>query len=267
MKRVVLNTDIFGDPDDIYALLFLLASPEIKIEMIITSDEKGCGRAKATKQLLSDLGKDIPVYCGEDLGHTKLYFAPESQQEVSKDYRKAIENISGDFTFLSIGPLSELANVIDILKERNVPIILMGGSTQKDEHNVKYDEAAAIKVLQSGANVKWVSCDITLNDRIKIDAQHPLYAAIMKSSTPAGQALKKNTDDFYNNLYPSNYLHDPLAISIIIDDSLVQFEEKNFELKNSQFFPSPQGFKVNYGVKADYDRFLKLFNERIMQWL
>lgn len=268
MKHVVLNTDIFGDPDDLYALLFLLGSSNVKIDMIITSDEHNSGRASYLVKFLKELGQDIPVYCGEDLGNTRCFLVPDHKQTVvSKEYCEAIKALTKRFTFLCISPQSELAKASDILRDRKIPVILMGGSTKKAEHNVRYNIPAALKVLQTLPNVLWVPSDITVNDRIKIDKNHLLYKRITHSKTPAASYLKENTDAFFKNLFPDHYLHDPLAISVLVDKEIITFEHKLFQLTNSQFFPDSNGFPLQYGVKADYDRFLQDFNVKIEQWL
>ncbi|MBD3361978.1 hypothetical protein GF358_04280 [Candidatus Woesearchaeota archaeon] len=267
MKRVVLNTDIFGDPDDIYALLFLLSSKKIKIEMIITSDEHNCGRAAYTKKFLNELGINIPVFCGEDLGNKICYFAPKTKEKINKKYVDAIKMLDDGFTYLCISPQSELAKVANILKKKKANIIIMGGSTKKQEHNIKCDIPAARKVLKAKLAAKWIPSDLTVNNKIKIDKKHPLYKKITKSKTIAAKYLKENTDLFFKNLYPDHFLHDPLAISILLDSKIIKFQNKKLELKKAQFIPSKEGFSIQYGINADYNRFLKLFNTQIKKWI
>ncbi len=264
MKRVILNTDIFGDPDDLYTLLFLLGSKDVKIEMIITSDECKGGRAAYTKQLLTELGIDIPVFCGEDLGNKACYFAtPKKREKISKNYVNAIKKLDKDFTFLCISPQSELAKVVNILKEKKSNVIIMGGSTLKQEHNINCNIPAVRKVLKSKISSRWIPSNLTMNDKIKIDKKNKLYKKITKSKSIASKYLKQNTDAFFKNLYPAHFLHDPLAVSVLFDKKIIQFQRKIFELKNAQFVPSKKGFAISYGVKADYNRFLKVFNNRI----
>jgi inosine-uridine nucleoside N-ribohydrolase len=268
MKRVILNTDIFGDPDDLYSLLFLLGSKDVKIEMIITSDECKGGRAAYTKQLLAELGIDIPVFCGKDLGNNVCYFAtPKKREKISKDYVSAIKNLDKKFTFLCISSQSELAKVVDVLKEKKANVIIMGGSTQKQEHNINCDIPAARKVLKSKISTKWIPSNLTMNDKIKIDKKHELYKKIAKSKSIASKYLKQNMDAFFKKLYPYHFLHDPLEVSVLLDKKIIQFKRKTFELKKAQFIPSKKGFAIDYGVKADYNRFLRLFNKRIGKWI
>jgi len=67
---VILDTDIGFDPDDLFALLLLLNSPELKIDLIVTGDEVEGKRAVFTKKILDQCGRqDIKVVQGEDLGN------------------------------------------------------------------------------------------------------------------------------------------------------------------------------------------------------
>src|SRR5438128_2376241 len=69
MKHVILDTDIGGDPDDAFALLFALASPEIQIDLVVTSDEHHGHRSAFANKIMQLLQKKVPVMQGIDLGH------------------------------------------------------------------------------------------------------------------------------------------------------------------------------------------------------
>ena len=47
-SHIVLDTDIFGDVDDFFALLYALSVSELSIELIVTVDECDAGRAQLT---------------------------------------------------------------------------------------------------------------------------------------------------------------------------------------------------------------------------
>jgi hypothetical protein len=53
VKHVILDTDIGGDPDDAFALLLGLNSPEINIDLIVTSDEHKGHRAEFARKFKS----------------------------------------------------------------------------------------------------------------------------------------------------------------------------------------------------------------------
>ncbi len=54
----ILDTDIGYDPDDLFALLLLLNSPELKPNLIITGDEV-CGKRAILTKKVFELNKPI----------------------------------------------------------------------------------------------------------------------------------------------------------------------------------------------------------------
>ena len=68
---VILDTDIGGDPDDVFALNLLLNSQEVAIKLIVTADEHEDHRARFARQFVLAAGHDIPVVSGASLGRSK----------------------------------------------------------------------------------------------------------------------------------------------------------------------------------------------------
>src|SRR3989344_5301588 len=67
---VILDTDIGYDPDDLFALLLLLNSPELRLDLVVTGDEVGGKRAAFARKVLDQCGRqDLKVVQGEDLGN------------------------------------------------------------------------------------------------------------------------------------------------------------------------------------------------------
>lgn len=57
VNHVILDTDIGGDPDDTFALLLALNSPEISLDLIVTSDEHRGHREAFANELLKKIRK------------------------------------------------------------------------------------------------------------------------------------------------------------------------------------------------------------------
>src|SRR5437762_11667298 len=67
--RLHLDTDLGGDTDDLCALAFLLASPDVEITGITTCLENGGKRAGYVRYALQLAGRtDIPLAAGADGG-------------------------------------------------------------------------------------------------------------------------------------------------------------------------------------------------------
>ncbi|NND65352.1 MAG: nucleoside hydrolase, partial [Gammaproteobacteria bacterium] len=70
-RIVILDTDIGGDADDAFALLFALNSSELDVAMVITNDEHRCHRAQFATLFLQVGQWQVPVFAGADRGHKK----------------------------------------------------------------------------------------------------------------------------------------------------------------------------------------------------
>ena len=124
VKHIILDTDIGGDPDDAFALLLALNSPELSLDLVVTNDEHKGHRASFTEQWLRMMGKDIPVVSGIDLGRDKycliegLLENPNAKVDFSFLDRIA-ETVEGneETHYVCIGPQSNLARFIEVHPE------------------------------------------------------------------------------------------------------------------------------------------------------
>src|SRR3989344_18283 len=152
--NIILDTDIGYDPDDLFALLLLLASPEADIKLIVTADEVNGKRAKFLGQVLNLLGRnDIKIAVGQSLGRNDFVvdeLLDDKKYEAETDYISAIKNIidsENDIIYLSIGGFTNLAKLLAEYPEyaKKLKIYIMGGALNYSrrpgwvEHNVKVD--------------------------------------------------------------------------------------------------------------------------------
>lgn len=97
MKHIILDTDIGGDADDIFALLLAINSPELKIDLIVTSDEHKSHRARYTEEYLELINTKIPVVAGLDVGNTKLFLVDkqikDNQRTVDENFLEAMKKV------------------------------------------------------------------------------------------------------------------------------------------------------------------------------
>lgn len=181
---VILDTDIGGDIDDVWALAVLLAIPEWDIKLISTCGGDTEYRARIVCKFLDALGRaDIPVAIGRDTGD---YTGPSQQRWVSdynlsayggELYRSASEAIAGiilqsrePVTVISIGPASNLADVLDsnpavtansriVGMYGSVEVGYLGAESPSREANVLQDVPSLQKVVQSGWEFHMVPLD------------------------------------------------------------------------------------------------------------
>ncbi len=273
-KHIILDTDIGGDPDDTFALLLGLNSPEIQIDLIVTSDEHQGHRALFAKKLLRLLNKNIPVVKGRDLGHNKCCVICDLvTEDISpSDYLDKIKRVAErnpKTYYVCIGPQSNLAAFLDYAPElqTELEVVIMGGAIHRKEgieHNVKYDIGAARKVFNSNLNMRWVISDITANPAIEINQFHPIYKKIEQSPSPIKDLFIKSMQNYFDDLYSSTFMHDPLALSYVIDPQFLIFEKQTIAMdKQGALKPSIKGRPIAISAGARYQEFMKFLDQRL----
>jgi purine nucleosidase len=127
MYKIIVDTDIGSDIDDVMALSYLLSHKEYEILGITTVTGDPVGRARIASALVKHAGKSIPIYPGSAAPlHIKQIQTEAPQVEGIKrwDHQKDfIENRELDFLhniitsnpgeviILSIGPLTNIAGL------------------------------------------------------------------------------------------------------------------------------------------------------------
>ncbi len=258
-KKVIIDTDFGGDPDDILALYYCLSSKNIEIVCILTNDEyNGTERAKVLKKWLGLRGINIPIFAGHDLGNTRMFLL---QKYVDHDIQITTLFNSNLHTYLdmlvkskgvyvSIGGLSNLAKLIYEYPSHfaRIELFIMGGAIHyrrpgMAEHNIRIDIDAASKVFSAKLSKKWILSDLTFKPEFQISNKHELYRHITSQRDDLFiDLVRYNMDMFYETCYPQSYLHDPLTVTSIFD-STVKFKEESI-------YFSPLGeFKLEHNRK------------------
>jgi inosine/uridine nucleosidase len=255
-KRIIIDTD--PGVDDAFTFLLALASPEIKLEALTTT-QGNVTVEKATRNALSvlDLGRasHIPVAKGSVLplvqplrasahvhgesgiGNAQL---PEPQakpvQGHAVDY--LIERTLAEPNEISIFPIGPLTNIaMAIRKEPRFAkavkeLVIMGGAIQEGgnmtalaEFNIYVDPHAAHIVFHSGIPITLIPLDVTHKCLLK--QEH--VDRLMKIDSPVTRFLKDAIDVYLNasiNLgYEGCALHDPLTLGMIIAPELLTLKE------------------------------------------
>jgi purine nucleosidase/pyrimidine-specific ribonucleoside hydrolase len=176
-KSVILDTDIGGDTDDAFALLLALNSPEIKLELVVTSDEHMGHRAKFARMLIKGLGSETKVVSGSDLNNKRLCLVcniVREEGDVDINYLEAIADVvrrNGKTHYVCISPQTNLAAFLDYAPELagRMDVTIMGGTFDYErEHNMAYDPKSALKVLNSNLSKLYVLKDITKNKSLEM---------------------------------------------------------------------------------------------------
>ncbi|MGM7778298.1 nucleoside hydrolase [Arthrobacter sp. KNU-44] len=250
--------------DDGLALALAIAAEE-RIELAAITTVSGNTPSRigysVARTMMEDLGLQIPIYCGaeralqEPDGPWRSYLdapidAPslaglwdgvprvrDFEQELTAPAAIQIAQLvladPGNVTIVAIGPLTNVAQAMLLypqLASAVAEIIVMGGSfntegTLKDT-NFGVDPEAARIVLRSGAPITLVPLDaseqtmLTLDDLTELENVDNDLARCVLPWTRAWLKYSSETRSI-----PGCWLHDPLAVAILLDRSIARSKE------------------------------------------
>jgi inosine-uridine nucleoside N-ribohydrolase len=310
MKHVLIDTD--PGVDDALALLLAFGSPELKIEGVTTvvgNVSLELASLNALK-LLEFLGAvDVPVASGaaEPLvreavdgvgihGETGLGEAVLPEPTLKLNGRSAVqlivekaEELGDRLTIIPLGPLTNIASAIQAkpgIVEEVEGLVIMGGAFNLTpyghgnmnavaEYNIWHDPEAAKIVFDSGIPVKAVGLDVTANPLNRLTPE--LFAEFESLDTARARLVADLCRNLVRRMNGLS-LHDPLAVAVAVDPSLV--ETKRFKVEVETVGALTRGMtivdrrryhetsetevNVDVCVSVDNERFLRLFMDRVV---
>ena len=255
-ERIIIDTD--PGVDDAFTFLLALASPEIQLEALTTT-QGNVTVEKATRNALSVLelahAGHIPVVQGSvlpliqplrasaaihgesGLGSSRL---PESQAKPlhkhAVDY--LIERVLAEPGELSIFPIGPLTNIaMAIRKEPRFAqavkqLVIMGGAIQEGgnmtplaEFNIYVDPHAAHIVFHSGIPITLIPLDVTHKCLLKQEHMDRL----LKTDVPVTRFIRDALEVYLKASLELGHegcaLHDPLTLATIIAPELLTLKE------------------------------------------
>ncbi len=297
---IILDTDIGAWSDDALALAYAAKHPKIEI-LAVTTVMDGSYRAPVALKLLELLGREeVPVFLGARnrllKGSQAMAGAEKTAQmaavarlpaprravepEFAPDWivRQAMAR-PGKVTLVSIGPLTNIALGLlaePRLKEAVKEVVLMGGALDRPEAewNFKRDPEAARIVLESGLPITMVGLDVTLRCR--------LTPRQIEDIARAGTPLLKLLGEFLRREDPNDplfALHDPLALGVTADRSLVKLQRTIIDVETRGEFtagatvprrgPTPPEKLARRGIQValevDSERFVREFMATLLR--
>ncbi|AIE83311.1 nucleoside hydrolase [Actinotignum schaalii] len=203
--------------------------------------------------------------------------APEFMVEAVREY-------GSDVVIVATGPMTNLARAIELdpTFKDNARIVIMGGALTVPgncndvmEANISQDPEAADLLFRSGAHVTMIGLDVTLQTLLTYEHTQQWRDL----GTPAATALADITD-FYIKAYETTAphlggcgLHDPLAVAVAIDPSLVTLFPCNIKVDlhepvrgrticDEERLNDPVK-TADVAIAVDVERFLSEFMSRI----
>jgi inosine-uridine nucleoside N-ribohydrolase len=178
-------------------------------------------------------------------------------------------------TVVAIGPLTNIALAIahDAAAMREIGrLVVMGGAvdvpgnvTTTAEFNMHVDPEAAARVLAAGLPLDLVPLDVT---RRVILARAELDAALARAPRPLAEFVRAFTRFAFRMDEQAGEggitLHDPLALGVALDPSLVTFERVRLTIGPGGETRRAGGLSnCRVAVAVDRDRFVSDFLERL----
>lgn len=255
-ERIIIDTD--PGVDDALAILLALASPEIELEALTTT-QGNVTVERATRNALAvlELAKagHIPVAQGSSLplvqplrasaivhgesgiGNSRLP-EPKNKQSPMHAVDFLIEKTlaePGEISVFAIGPLTNLA--LAIRKEPRFAkcvkeLVIMGGAIKEGgnvtplaEFNIFVDPHAAHVVFHSGIPITLIPLDVTHQCILKQSHVERLN----KIKSPVSRFISQAVEDYMKFSLDRGHagcaLHDPLTLAAVIAPQLLTLKE------------------------------------------
>jgi inosine-uridine nucleoside N-ribohydrolase len=191
---------------------------------------------------------------------------------------------------IATGPLTNIGGMITSIPgtaSRISGITFMGGTIHEPgnisagaEFNMYADPANAEKVLNCAIPKTMVGLDVTRRIVLKPDMLIPDLESMKHPNGELLAQMIKYYLGFHRRMRGLDgcYLHDPLAVAVAVDESLVDIEEMHLEIETAGEFTRgmitpdlapDSGTDVNCRVcmGVDSDRFFDFFITRILNFL
>lgn len=238
-RRVILDTDIGSDVDDLMALTVLLGSPDVDVIGVTTVYGDTRLRAQLTRRILSIVDRDVPVHAGERetisgrpvwwAGHEGALHDDLGRERYASDdaVRFLVDRVCGEpgtIDVIAIGPLTNIAKAIEEspgFAQGVRHLWIMGGWFEGEtaEHNFRSDAAAARIVFEAGIPATVTGLDVT--ERIRI-AQADLDR--MRASGEIGRLVHDECMQWRGHKREDfNVPHDPVCVLTLTTPELFRF--------------------------------------------
>lgn len=233
MKKVIIDTDctidVKGcDLDDAFAILYLIAHPEIDVRLITTTFGNNNEEVtyNATKKMLEDLNLDIPLVKGG------LYI-----HDAGEAIKKEVEE-NEDIIILSLGSTTntQKALALGMNPKRVKSFVAMGGITDKlrfnkkimRELNLSIDYLSTIYALEKLDNIHIITGNNCMKHKYQVPTNPDYKSKFMNYLKPS---LKRVTEEFLDEFGESKLVvWDALAALYITNPEFFIDYEKNIVL-------------------------------------
>ena len=306
MQKVLIDCDV--GVDDALALILAFHSPELDVkavtgvngnvplEQVFENIQKVLSLIQPDQKPFVARGAELPlqgksiyahsVHGKDGLGGARIdreegkawwqYYAGPADELITK----MAHQDPGEMTLIATGPLTNVALAIKKDAEgmgKLKEIVIMGGAvrtagniTPYAEFNVFSDPLAAKVVLESGLPITLVPLDVT--HRVSLTSRFMEARVVPIGSSFSRFVIEATEYDSATHQFRNReliYLHDPLAVGVVIDPDLVKKENLSLQTETREgnhygkLSEVHEGPRVEVCLEVDAVRFLELFLARM----
>jgi purine nucleosidase len=234
--KVLLDTDIGDNIDDVLCLAYLLRQPACELLAVTTVSGEASRRATLAQRICADAGADVPVAPGAE----RPLAAPRAEASsvwttpALELMRRLIHENPGEVVLLAIGPLTNVATLFKVDPRAAAELralVLMCGSfargapgRESPEHNARNDPQAAAIVYRTQVALHR-SIGLNVTRRVRWTCEEVLAALEHEHLATALRLTRAWCRDRREVV-----LNDPLAAVTIFEPGVCSYESGRVEV-------------------------------------
>ena len=280
VQKIILDTDIGDDIDDAWALATCIRHPDLDlvgVTTVLSDTELRAAQARHILEVAGVEGVEVAAGSRDKLdrivpirrNNQADVLSAEDEKRLRQGRTDAIRFLAekaretDDLVLIPVGPITNIARFIMEFPEdfdRIAGLVIMGGHVMPDregpEYNAGADPRATKTVFACGKPVTMIGLDVTLKCRMTQDD----LDAIKGKNTPLGNTIIRMTELWQEAGRRGSpdaplrmpVVHDPLAVLVAADPSLVTLEPMHIEIdEQGRCIKTAGDPNVNVAVDVD----------------
>jgi purine nucleosidase len=283
-EKVIIDTDIGDDIDDVFALALAFKSPELQVLGVMTGFGDTEARAKIVDRFLGETGHaEIPVLAGKATATKNPmsqrgygeggHFAKAPHSDAVEFLLAQTRKYPGEITLFAIGPLMNIGAAIDkdaATFRKLKRVVLMGGCIKRGygdlgytpavgpmaEWNILNDIPSANKLFASGVAVYVMPLDST---QLKMDEVKRAF--LFSQGTAMTGALASL---YYQWGQTTPTLFDPMTIAFALKPELCPVTPMRLHVDDRGFTRVEEGAaNAQVCLDSSSEEFFKFYLKRV----